>query len=325
GMCVVAVHLRRSPGLASYLRIHSAPSLLAVISGRMTAFKGTHISFDGLKDFMAELFPSDTLLKVSDSNLDSFLGGWQDNRVRAIFFSHKAQPSLRFMAPAFYYRDRIACGYVHTMSPEAQSTVRRFGINKHRESLLMWNEVQESTLAAIILSLTFFSYMQQLSRSTIDEILEHNKYLALPRISSQKMFDELCPLQPKLKKSRLCVALITKQAPDHEAARISFREFASSSPIQTDRVKFAYIYEDKQQNFVQALTKGNVTRSQLVVEVVILTRYDQRKLSYEFLEDGWGLDPVTVPESRRQLERRLHEILAGDSLLTLRAVVPEFY
>ncbi|GFR97197.1 DnaJ-like protein subfamily C member 16 [Elysia marginata] len=112
--------------------------------------------------------------------------------------------------------------------------------------------------------------MQQLSRSTIDEIMEHNKFLSLPRLSSQKVFDELCPLQPKLKKARLCVALITKK-------------------------------------------------------VVILTRSDQRKLSYEFLEDGWGLDPAAVPQSRRQLEQRLHEILAGDSLLALRAVVPEFY
>ncbi|KAK3785651.1 hypothetical protein RRG08_023906 [Elysia crispata] len=317
GMCVVAVHLRRSPGLASYLRIHNAPSLLAVISGRTTSFKGTHISFEGLKSFMAGLFPSDTLLRIKDDNLDSFLGGWQDNRVRAIFFSHKAEPSLRFMAPAFFFRDRIACGYVHTISPEAQATVRRFNINKHRESLLMWNEAIEPTLASIV--------MQQLSRSTIDEILDNNKYLALPRLSSQKVFDELCPLQPKLKKARLCVALITKQVKDHEAARTTFRAFASSSSIQSDRVKFVYIYEDVQQNFVKALTKGNETRSWLVVEVVILTRYDQRKLSYEFLEDGWGLDPTVVPESRRQLERRLHEILTGDSLLPLRAVVPEFY
>ncbi|GFR73313.1 DnaJ homolog subfamily C member 16-like [Elysia marginata] len=316
-MCVVAVHLRRSPGLASYLRIHSAPSLLAVVSGRITAFKGTHISFEGLKNFMGSLFPSDTLLRIKDENVDDFLQGWQDNRVRAIFFSHKAEPSLRFIAPAFFFRDRIACGYVHTMSPEVQTLVRRFNINKHRESLLMWNEATDSTLASIV--------MQQLSRSTIDEIMEHNKFLSLPRLSSQKVFDELCPLQPKLKKARLCVALITKKVKEHEIARTTFRSFASSSSIQTDRVKFVYIYEEVQQNFVKALTKGNETRSQMVVEVVILTRSDQRKLSYEFLEDGWGLDPAAVPQSRRQLEQRLHEILAGDSLLALRAVVPEFY
>ncbi|GFN76092.1 Dnaj-like protein subfamily c member 16 [Plakobranchus ocellatus] len=317
GVCVVAVHLRRSPGLASYLRIHSAPSLLAVVSGRITSFKGTHISFEGLKDFMKSLFPSDTLQRITDSNVDSFLQGWQDNRVRAIFFSSKSQPSLRFMAPAFYNRDRIACGYVHTTSPEAQGIVRRFGINKHRESLLMWNEVTDSTLASTV--------MQQLSRATIDEMMSNNKYLALPRLSSQKVFDELCPLQPKLKKPRLCVALVTKKGEEHEGARTTFRTFASLSSIQPDRVKFAYIYEDVQQNFIKALTKGNETRSKLVVEVVILTRQDQRKLSYEFLDKGWGLDPAVVPESRKRLEQRLHQILTGDSLLPFRAVVPEFY
>ena len=35
--------------------------------------------------------------------------------------------------------------------------------------------------------------MKQLPRSTIDEMLESNKFLHLPRISSQTVFDQLCP------------------------------------------------------------------------------------------------------------------------------------
>ena len=41
--------------------------------------------------------------------------------------------------------------------------------------------------------------MQQLPRSTLDEVIESNKYLMLPRISSKKFFDELCPEEYKAK------------------------------------------------------------------------------------------------------------------------------
>jgi len=35
--------------------------------------------------------------------------------------------------------------------------------------------------------------MKQLPRSTIDEMFESNKFLSLPRLSSQAVFNELCP------------------------------------------------------------------------------------------------------------------------------------
>ncbi|BFZ23270.1 hypothetical protein BsWGS_26309 [Bradybaena similaris] len=317
GLCVVAVHLRRSPGLASHLRLYNAPSILGVVSGRITFYKNSGISFDYLKEFVKSLFPSDILTQVTDDSFQSFLDGWRDNRVRAIFFSSKSQPSLRFLAPAFFYRDRIACGFVHTGDPKAEKLVKQYSVNKYRETLLLWNEVTDSTLATIVL--------QQLSRSTIDEVLSNHKYLALPRLSSQAVFDDLCPQESKIKKRRLCVALVTKKAEEYNIARETFREFAQTSRIQNERVKFVYIYEDVQHNFIKALTKGNETRSKVKVEVVIIWRVDTHKLNYEFLEHGWSLDPQAVPQSRRELEERLTSILNGDNLLPYKATVPEFY
>ncbi|XP_055863327.1 dnaJ homolog subfamily C member 16-like [Biomphalaria glabrata] len=317
GLCVIAVHLRRSSGLASHLRIHNAPSILGVVSGRMTFYKQNEISFDHLKDFVRSLFPADTIIKVTDDSFENFIQGWKNNKVCAIFFSSRTEPSLRFLAPAFFYRDRISFGYVSTGAPESQNLVKRFNINKHRETLMLWNEVTESPLASLV--------MQQFSRSTIDEVLSTNKYLILPRLSSQAVFDELCPEEPKLKKRKLCVALITQTIAEHDIARTTFREFAQSANTQNGRVRFVYIYADVQKNFVNALTKGNHTRAAPVVEVVIIWRIDTRRLSYEFLEEGWSIDPNAVPLSRKKLEEKLTEILTGDDLLPYKTVVPDVY
>lgn len=65
GMCVIAVHLRRSPGLASHLRIHEAPNILGIVSGRITFYKENGISFDHLREFVKQFFPSGTLTMVN--------------------------------------------------------------------------------------------------------------------------------------------------------------------------------------------------------------------------------------------------------------------
>ena len=257
------------------------------------------------------------ILQISDDNLEEFLEGWKDNRVRAIFFGPKEEPSLRFLAPAFANQDRIACGYVYTGSADINKLARRYSINKHRETLLMWNEVTDQTVASIS--------MQQLPRSTIDEVLSGNRYLVLPRLSSQAVFDELCPEQPKIRRRQLCVALVSKKAEFTDQVHSSFREFAQNSRMSSKRVRFAYIYEDVQKYFIKTLTQGNETRSQNVREVVILWRTDTRKLNYEFIKNGWNLDKDYLPKSRRELEKRLTELLEGNDLLPYRATIPEFY
>jgi len=48
--------------------------------------------------------------------------------------------------------------------------------------------------------------MQTISRSTMDEVIEANKYLQLPRLSSQLYFNQLCPpsSDPRNKRQVIC-------------------------------------------------------------------------------------------------------------------------
>lgn len=84
--------------------------------------------------------------------MDAFLENWQNNLVSAIFFSPRTEPSARFLAPAFYHRDRIAFSYVSTSTNDALKLMEKFNINKRRETLLMFNEDASSPVATISVS-----------------------------------------------------------------------------------------------------------------------------------------------------------------------------
>ncbi|KAL8560636.1 hypothetical protein ACOMHN_062881 [Nucella lapillus] len=319
GLCIATIHIQRNPNLASHLRVYNVPALMGLVDGRLSHFKSDMISLQGLREFVRQLFPKNTLLRVKDSDVDTFLDGWRNNQMTAIFFSPRLEPSARFMAPAFYHRDRIVFAFVSTSMDEAQETMRRFNVNKRRETFLMFNEETSSPVATIS--------MQQLSRSTLEEVITSNRFLLLPRLSSQSFFDELCPREPKIKRRRLCVALITNKIADHDVAREKFRQFAQEvgSSLNPERLQFVYLYEEVQQKVMQVLTKGNSTRKNTILEVVIIWHQDQRRVSYEFLEQGWSLKEDGMEASRLALKKRLTDLLQSDHLLPYKAVMPDFY
>ena len=94
---------------------------------------------------------------MTDSNIHSFLDGWLDNRVRAIFFTQKEALSARFLAPGFYYRENVAFGYVNTHDPEVRGALSKYNVNKYRETMLMFNEETNTPVATVSVSIIFIA------------------------------------------------------------------------------------------------------------------------------------------------------------------------
>lgn len=63
-------------------------------------------------DFLRSKFPYKLISNINKNNIDSFLSGWIDNRIRALIFDKKESVRLRYLFVAFYYRDRVAFGFV---------------------------------------------------------------------------------------------------------------------------------------------------------------------------------------------------------------------
>jgi hypothetical protein len=70
------------------------------------------------------------------------------------------------------------------------------------------------------------------------------------------MFDALCPPEWAPPRKRLCVVLVSENTPYHDEPRQALREFAQEAPYSTERVRFAYIFQERQTEFVSALANG---------------------------------------------------------------------
>lgn len=319
GLCIATIHVQRTPDLASQLRIHSVPLVMGMVKGRLTHLKSDVVDLHSLREFIRQLFPKETLTMIKDRDADTFLQSWRNNQVAAIFFSPRTEPSARLLSPAFSHRDRINFAYVCTSDNVAQDLMLRYNINKKRETLVMFNEETTAPIASLS--------MQQLPHSTLVEVISSNRYLLLPRLSSQSVFNELCPMEAKLKNRKLCVALVTNKVKEHDVAREKFRQFALaiSNTLNLERLRFVYLYAEVQTKVMEALAKGNSTRTGLVLEVAIIWHQDSKRVSYEFLHQGWSLAEDDLDVSREALKKRLTELLERDHLLPYKAVMPDFY
>ncbi|XP_052819876.1 dnaJ homolog subfamily C member 16-like [Mya arenaria] len=317
GLCAASFHAGRSGGLSSALRVSTVPSIVGVVNERLFYFKGS-VSIQSLHEFTRGLFPNNFVTKVFDSNVEPFLSGWPaDNKVRGLFFSPREDLSARFLAPAYFYRENVAFGHIYTQSLQGKDMLRKFGVNKHRETLLLFNEDTSSPVATIS--------MQQLSRSTLDEVIEGNKYLTLPRLSSQKLFEELCPDGYKVKNRKLCVVLITKKGPAQDGTREQFRQYSQASKLNgNERVRFTYMFEDTQADFVNTLMmKGKQKEADEALKVAILWRVEKYQLKYEWLETGWQAEQRA--RCSKALDSRLNVLLTTDTVMPYNIVPPELF
>lgn len=85
--------------------------------------------------------------------------------------------------------------------------------------------------------------MSDIPTQTLNNVITSNQYLALPRLSSQRMLEGVCPAEWNRPRKRLCVILVTENTDLHDQARQSLRRIALESAYNPDRVRFAYIYQ----------------------------------------------------------------------------------
>ena len=124
---------------------------------------------------------------VDDSNVDTFLNGWSlDNRVRVLLFGKTDVIRLRYLTTAFKYRNRALLGYVKLQGPNTDKVIQRFKVpTSNLDTLLIFQENVDLPVASVS--------TKDITLNTLFEMVEANQFLQLPRLSSQDIFDQLCP------------------------------------------------------------------------------------------------------------------------------------
>ncbi|XP_031828504.1 dnaJ homolog subfamily C member 16 l(3)80Fg isoform X1 [Nomia melanderi] len=319
GLGLATAHAEKESALARRLGIHSLPCLVVTIEGRTSVYKESLFSVQKIVDFLRNKFPYKLIPNINENNVDNFLSGWIDNRIRALIFDRKESIRLRYLFIAFYYRDRVAFGFVQTGNEDTESIVTKYKISADLDTLLLFNENSEKPMASVS--------MKDISSDTMHNIISNNKFLALPRLSNQAMLDSVCPPEWLRPQKRLCAVLISQQNnPLHDVARHKFRQAALESSYSTERVRYTYVFKDTQPEFVSALSTGEGSPLEPLLHIVIIWRRDANHLKYEWLPTGWieaAQDENQWNETRRNLEQTIQRLLRASEALPYAAVVGE--
>ena len=165
-------------------------------------------------------------------------------------------------------------GYVNIEDPESIEILAKYNPPKDANTIMVFQE--NTQLPVVQVS------MKDLPIDTLAEMLEAHQYLQLPRLSSQEIFDTLCPLNSAKTRKRLCVVLISVHGHpgDEEQKRNAMRHFIAENKFSPDRVRFTYVLKDKQTSFVNSLEEYKEDPEE---NVVVLWRMGETNLKYQWL------------------------------------------
>uniref|UniRef100_A0A182W7L1 DnaJ homolog subfamily C member 10 n=1 Tax=Anopheles minimus TaxID=112268 RepID=A0A182W7L1_9DIPT len=274
GVVFATVNAGHEEQLVRKVGVHSLPCVVMVLDGHNYVYKDSVFKVQHVVDFIRQKLPYKLLIPVADNTLDAFLGGWADNRVRALILEPTAQPRLRYLIVAFHFRERVAFGFVQLNSKDTVNIQAKFKAHSTLDTLLLFNEFPTQPIASVA--------MPDIPTITLNNIISHNKYLIFPRLSSQDMLDSVCPAEWNRPRKRLCVVLVTEDTSSHDGARRVMRKIAHESLVSRERVRFAYIYQEKQNDFIGAISKHNQSKETLL-QIVIFWRRDNKQIRYEWV------------------------------------------
>ena len=120
------------------------------------------------------------------------------------------------------------------------------------------------------------------------------------------MFDQLCPTESVRSRRRLCIVLVTNNIPEHESKREAMREFMRENNYPKERFRFMYLFEEKQPEFVKALTVGTNSPQTTTLQVVVLWRREHDRVFYEWLQNGWD---ITSNKRLNETKHNLNDLL----------------
>ncbi|KAG1678845.1 DnaJ subfamily C member 16 [Nymphon striatum] len=318
GIGVACIHADYEKKLVRKLGVDKVPYIIGVINGQVKHIRNSPFSLKKVITFTKEMFPAHTIDRINkEPTLKLFLNGWnQNNKICVVICSQLESIRLRFYATAFKFRDEAVFSYVQLGQDGTEFLSTLYGINKlHTESLLVFHEDGTTPVASLSMS--------ELSVQAMDDVIEANKFLLLPRLSSQRKFDSLCPPEAAKARKHLCVVLLTQKSSDHERYREAMRDYLHSHRFNKARVRFAYIFEESQKEFVQALSEGKEMNEASTPQIVIIWRRDLSNIKYQWLKEGWNIQAEKFNSSQEALEVTIKQLLRTSEALPYNAVLKE--
>lgn len=110
GFVFATVNAGHEANLARKASVHVLPCLILVLDGKNYVFKENSFVLQIVVDFIRQKLPYKMIVPINDNNVNEFLSGWSDNRVRALIMEPRKQIRLRYLNSAFQFRQRVLFG-----------------------------------------------------------------------------------------------------------------------------------------------------------------------------------------------------------------------
>ena len=225
--------------------VYEIPSFLIIVSNRVYHFTNT-LTLRNLEEFILSKIKSHiTVNKVNDRSIDSFVGDFADYKTKLIFVS--VDFTLVHAITAYKYKSYYKYGHSSSNDEECQN-IRR--LIPSDQGILIFKE----TYPAI-------------SRKSVDlrveglfSMLEKEKSLILPKLSSATLFDEYCLARQDLNP---CVIFVLSSKSEYNSLRLLIQ----SGNLQLKRhYQFSFLYRDSQYAFVDKLNPPNFNHNVVVLQ-----------------------------------------------------------
>ncbi|XP_029989403.1 dnaJ homolog subfamily C member 16-like [Sphaeramia orbicularis] len=307
GVGIGIVDLGSERRLASQLGAHRAPSIIGLVNGRVTFFHQAIVR-QHMRQFIEDLLPHKLVEKITDNNYLSFLDSWRvENKPSILLFDQVPVVPFLFKLTAFAFRDYVRFGYVDQGDKQITRLLRQFNINTYAPTMLLFKEDTERPVDII--------QARGMKRQIMDEFVSNNKFLQVPRLVNQQLFDELCPVKQFHRRRKFCILLITGEDQAFVSSNKAFLDFATAN--KKDVLRFAYVYQRQQQPLCQALLPNQPALSP---QVVILERRSQAgRVLYRSVSGGWN----GSNEDKFRLHEELEHLQKDPSYLTSDTTLPE--
>ncbi|XP_043429761.1 dnaJ homolog subfamily C member 16 isoform X3 [Prionailurus bengalensis] len=216
---------------------------------------------------------------------------------------------LLYKLTAFAYKDYLSFGYVHVGLRGAEEITRQYNVNVYTPTILVFKEHINKPADVI--------QARGMKKQVIDDFITQNKYLLAARLTSQKLFHELCPVKRSHRQRKYCVVLLTPEATKLGKPFEAFLSFALANT--QDTVRFVHIYSNRQQEFATTLLPDSDTFPGRSAVSILERRTTGGRVVYKTLEAPW-----TGSESDKfTLLGYLDQLRRDPALLSSEAVLPD--
>ncbi|KAJ0180258.1 hypothetical protein K1T71_003662 [Dendrolimus kikuchii] len=310
GVTLATVHAGHEASLARRVGIHGVPCLTFVLDKHVYIYKEALSSMPKILEFMRWKFPYKLVTSIGESNVDSFVSDFEDNKVKALIFEERQTIRLRYLITAFHYRDRVAFGFVDMRARDGRNVTARYKVQRHMDTMLLLKEDSEEPVVTVSTS--------EIPTQTLHQLIDNDQMLTLPRLSSQSVLERVCPVEWRAARRRLCCVLL--------------RRMARAAP---DRLQYAYVYAHNQPHFLHALANGSGSdTSNIEHRIVIIWRREATRVQYEWLNESWPTcgahcEPdraayqLKLNETKRALDHLIKRLLKPTEVMAYEAHVQE--